>query len=148
MFRRRKVQPSVDEYILRRYDDTAVRIHADLHSQRSLQNYYALWLEGMLEGFPEEQRKKYSLMKVTSRPVFSAWAGEAGTSTHTAETGEERGLQAELHSRPNAAEGLEGRRGERSRREGALRSHGESENSEQHTNATDDTAHSKFCIIL
>ena len=149
--RRKKVQPSVDEYILRRYDDTAVRIHADLHSERGLHNYYALWLEGMLEGFPEEQRKKYSLVRVTSGHVFSAWTEEAGTSTHTTETKEEGGLHTELYRGPNAVESLEGRREERSGRDGALRSHGDHEKGVEHTERTKeigDATHSKFCAIL
>ena len=80
MFRRKKkVQPLLDEYISRRYDDIAVCIHADLLSERGLQNHYTPWLEGMLQGFPEAQRKKRSLMKsAASRPALD---GEAGPST-------------------------------------------------------------------
>lgn len=101
MFRRKKVQPSVDEYILRRYDDIAVRIYADLHSERGLQNLYAPWLEGMLQGFPAAQRNKYSLMTANSRPVLSAWAEEpGGSSTHAPETSvtdEEKDLKKKSH---------------------------------------------------
>lgn len=76
MFKRKRVQPSIHEYILRRYDDIAVRINADILSGRGLQNYYIQWLEGMLQGFPEAQRNKYSLVTAKPRPVLSAWAEE------------------------------------------------------------------------
>ena len=66
MLRRRKVQPFVHEYISRRYDDTAVVVYEALRSDRGLRNCYVTWLEGHLEGFPEEQRKKYSLLRTTA----------------------------------------------------------------------------------
>ena len=79
MFRRGKVQPSVDQYISRRYDDTAVVIYQELRSGRALRNWYVTWLEGQLEGLPEEQRKRYSLLRTPS-PSPAAWrsGGETG----------------------------------------------------------------------
>lgn len=79
MFKRKRVQPSIHEYILRHYDDVAVRINADIRSGKGFQNYYAQWLEGMLHGFPEAQRNKYSLLTAKPRPVLSAWAEKPGS---------------------------------------------------------------------
>lgn len=64
MFRRKKkVQPFVDEYISRLYEDTAVLIYVDLRSGKGLQNHYAAWLESKLQDFPEPLRNKYSLLR-------------------------------------------------------------------------------------
>lgn len=81
MFKRKRVQPAIHEYILRHYDDVAVRINADILSGRGLQNYYGPWLEGMLQGFPEAQRNKYSLLTAEPRPVLGAWAEKPGPDT-------------------------------------------------------------------
>lgn len=83
MFKRKKVQPFIDEYILRHYDDIAVRINADIRNGRGLRNYYAPWLEGMLQGFPETQRNKYSLLTPKPRPVLNAWAEKPGSHTES-----------------------------------------------------------------
>ena len=63
MLRRRKVQPLVDEYISRRYEDTAVVIYEELRSGRGPRSLYPRWLEDHLEGFPAAQREKYSLLR-------------------------------------------------------------------------------------
>lgn len=76
MFKRRRVQPAVDEYIVRRYEDTAVCIYRDIQSGRGMRNYYAPWLEGMLQRLPASHSDKYSLMTKSVRPVLSAWAEE------------------------------------------------------------------------
>ena len=118
MFGRGKVQPSVDEYIQRHYEDTAVCIHADLRSKKGLQNHYVAWLEDKLQGFPEAARKKYSLAARAASPRHvSAWDEEAGPSTS-------RGTDAIL---------------QRGTERGG--------DSDRHFNGTDDVS-SKFCIIL
>lgn len=76
MFKRKRIQPAIDEYIVRRYEDTAVCIYRDIQSGRGMRNYYAPWLEGMLQQLPASHRDKYSLMTKSARPVLSAWAEE------------------------------------------------------------------------
>ncbi len=74
MFRRRRVQPTLDPYIARRYEDIAVSIYHDIKNGRGTYNYYAPWLEGMLERIPSsEYRDKHSLMR--GRPL-NAWQEE------------------------------------------------------------------------
>lgn len=77
MFKRRRIQPAIDEYIVRRYEDIAVCIYRDIQSGRGMRNYYAPWLEGMLQRLPASHRDKYSLVKKSVRPVLSAWAEES-----------------------------------------------------------------------
>ena len=76
MFKRKRIQPAIDEYIVRRYEDTAVCIYRDIQSGRGMRNYYAPWLEGMLQRLPASHRDKYSLMTKSATPVLNAWAEE------------------------------------------------------------------------
>lgn len=74
MFRRRRVQPAVDPYITRRYEDIAVCIYHDIRNGRGRYSYYAPWLERMLERIPSgEYRLKHSLMP---REPLSGWPEE------------------------------------------------------------------------
>ena len=89
MFKRKKaqVQPALDPYITRRYEDLAVCIHQDLKNGRGLYSYYAPWLETMLQRLPSaEMRQKYSLLPANHTTPASAWVGEdeAGPSNRTA----------------------------------------------------------------
>ena len=96
--RRRKVQPLVDQYISRRYDDTAVVIYEDLRSGcRALPNRYAVWLEGHLVGFPVEQRERYSLLRTPAPSV----SGE-----RAAESGRERGTEGNNEQEEEGERGL------------------------------------------
>ena len=90
MFKRKKtqVQPELDPYITRRYEDLAVCIHHDLKNGRGQYSYYAPWLETMLQRLPSvEMRQKYSLLpSADTRPAL-AWVGgedEAGPSDRSA----------------------------------------------------------------
>ena len=77
MFRRKKIRPHVDEYIIRRYEDIAVCIHYDLKNGRGTYNYYAPWLELMLQRIPiAHVREKHSLMVKKSEAMLNAWAEE------------------------------------------------------------------------
>lgn len=133
MFKRKRVQPSIHEYILRRYDDIAVRINADIRSGRDLQNYYIQWLEGMLEGFPEAQRNKYSLLTAKHRPVLSAWAEEPDPDTEKKQIGRTgRSHVSPVQGSENS--GLVGR----------------SYNDRDNSLPTEEiiNTHSKFCVVL
>ena len=80
MFKRRKVQPAVNEYVARRYEDTAVCIFQDLHGARGLRNLYVPWLEEMIFHFPPSYKEKHSLVSSSSRVVWNAWKEEPATS--------------------------------------------------------------------
>ena len=73
------MQPFVDEYISRRYDDTAVVIYEELRSGRGLRNCYVTWLEAHLAGFPENQRNKYSLLRTSTTSSAAQTQGESNT---------------------------------------------------------------------
>lgn len=103
MFRRKKVHPLVDDYIKCRYEDIAVSINADLRSEKGLQNHYILWLESKLQGFPEAQRKKYSLLRDTPQQIASAFIEEAGPSNTTAGKTGKRVTFQETDSNPVAS---------------------------------------------
>ena len=150
MFKRKKVHPSIDKYIERRYDDIAVCIYTDLRSGRGLQNYYAPWLERMLQGFPKPQREKYSLMTPSPpRPALSAWPEEPpGPSTGTVDFTEGKpneGLQAVGGGRSRALVRAEGHpEGE------ALQARGVREGLDQPIpgRLEEINTQSHFCIIL
>ena len=79
--------PFVDDYISRRYDDTAVVIYEELRRCRDgPRNCYVTWLEAHLDGFPEEQRKKYSLVRTS--PSSTA-TGETLEGSNRKKSGEE-----------------------------------------------------------
>ena len=80
MFKRKKVQPTVNEYVARRYEDTAVCIFQDLHGTRGLRNLYVPWLEEMLFYFPPSYKERHSLVSSSSRVVWNAWKEQPATS--------------------------------------------------------------------
>ena len=57
-----KVQPQVDAHIIRRYEDLAICIHQDIKNGQGLHNFYAPWLEVMLERLPQHVREEHSLL--------------------------------------------------------------------------------------
>ena len=156
--RKKRVQPFVDEYILRRYEDTAVLINADLRSEMGLQNHYAPWLESKLQGFPEPLRKKYSLLRTPPTAGRREEAGP-GTSSTTERGVTEPGTRGKVARESEArwedgAVALADRgsgRGEfevsnmiRTDQQPALAARGNNEGAGDNSI----TIHSKLCIIL
>lgn len=78
MFKRKKVHPEADAYASRRYEDTAVCIHYDIKGGRGLYNFYAPWLEMMLQRLPAGVREKHSLMVTPAwrAPRLHVWGEE------------------------------------------------------------------------
>lgn len=78
MFRRRKkVIPESEEYIQRRYEDTAVRIYMDIKQGRGLYSSYVPWLQMRLTQYISDDtiRLKYWVDQVHlyTRPLNQAW---------------------------------------------------------------------------
>ncbi len=109
MFRRRKVKPTIDPYIERRYEDIAACIHQDIENGRGRYSYYAPWLEKMLERLPSsEYRERYSVMP---RQLLSAWPEEEEEEKGGGETSPES--KASLHPGGPCREDFKNRSNER-----------------------------------
>ena len=92
MFKRKKIHSELDAYIHRRYEDLAVCIHYDVKNGRGTYNYYAPWLEAMLQRLPSVQlREKYSLMTRTPQhqlqKASTAWGEHLGAELRTSGQG-------------------------------------------------------------
>ena len=63
-----RVAPELEAYIYKRYEDLAVRIHADIANNRGLYNYYAPWLDYMMDKYdlPDHVKRKNSLIVTDS----------------------------------------------------------------------------------
>lgn len=78
MFRRKKkVIPESEEYIQRRYEDTAVRIYMDIKQGRGLYSSYVPWLQTRLTQYISDDtiRLKYWIDQVHlyTKPLNQAW---------------------------------------------------------------------------
>lgn len=80
LLKKKKVVPKVDEYVSKRYEDTAVTIYFSIKEGKGLYCAFVPWMQSMLERYipSDEARRKYWHDQVSlyndTVPVHQAWA--------------------------------------------------------------------------